>query len=191
MVRRVTKTMEDADDMVLIKAYAAGNERAFEVLYRRYRKQLFGYLYNLMSGNASEAEEVFEETWIKVIDKLPSYRDQGKFSAWLFRVARNIFIDTVRRNRRNALPLESGDLPDVPDWSRRPERELEEQETAAAIAGALDQLPADQKEVFLLRQQALSFKEIAEIQECSVNTVLGRMHYAVRNLKKLLTGKVN
>ena len=191
MVRRVTKIMEDADDMVLIKAYAAGNERAFEVLYRRYRKQLFGYLYNLMSGNASEAEEVFEETWIKVIDKLPSYRDQGKFSAWLFRVARNIFIDTMRRNRRNALPLESGDLPDVPDWSRRPERELEEQETAAAIAGALDQLPADQKEVFLLRQQALSFKEIAEIQECSVNTVLGRMHYAVRNLKKLLTGKVN
>lgn len=183
--------MEDADDMVLIKAYTAGNERAFEVLYRRYRKQLYGYLYNLMAGNAAEAEEVFEETWIKVIDKLPSYRDQGKFSAWLFRVARNIFIDTVRRNKRSALPLESGDLPDVPDWSRRPERELEDQETAAVIAGALDQLPADQKEVFLLRQQDLSFKEIAEIQSCSVNTVLGRMHYAVRNLKKLLTGKVN
>ena len=183
--------MEDADDMVLIKAYTAGNERAFEILYRRYRKQLYGYLYNLMSGNASEAEEVFEETWIKVIDKLPSYRDEGKFSAWLFRVARNIFIDTVRRNKRSALPLESGDLPDVPDWSRRPEKELEEQETAAVIAGALDQLPADQKEVFLLRQQELSFKEIAEIQACSVNTVLGRMHYAVRNLKKLLTGKVN
>ena len=183
--------MEDADDMVLIKAYTAGNERAFEVLYRRYRKQLYGYLYNLMSGNASEAEEVFEETWIKVIDKLPSYRDQGKFSAWLFRVARNIFIDTVRRNKRSALPLESGDLPDVPDWSQRPERELEDQETAAVIAGALDQLPPDQKEVFLLRQQELSFKEIAEIQACPVNTVLGRMHYAVRNLKKLLTGKVN
>lgn len=183
--------MEDADDMVLIKAYTAGNERAFEVLYRRYRKQLYGYLYNLMSGNASEAEEVFEETWIKVIDKLPSYRDQGKFSAWLFRVARNIFIDTARRNKRSALPLETGDLPDVPDWSRRPERELEDRETAAVIAEALDQLPADQKEVFLLRQQELSFKEIAEIQACPVNTVLGRMHYAVRNLKKLLTGKVN
>ena len=183
--------MEDADDMVLIKAYTAGNERAFEVLYRRYRKQLYGYLYNLMSGNASEAEEIFEETWIKVIDKLPSYRDQGKFSAWLFRVARNIFIDTVRRSKRSALPLESGDLPDVPDWSRRPEKELEEQETAAVIAKALDQLPPDQKEVFLLRQQELSFKEIAEIQSCPVNTVLGRMHYAVRNLKKLLTGKVN
>ena len=191
MVRRVTKTMEDAEDMVLIKAYTAGNERAFEVLYRRYRKQLYGYLYNLMSGNASEAEEIFEETWIKVIDRLPSYRDEGKFSAWLFRVARNIFIDTVRKNKRNALPMESGDLPDVPDWSRRPEREMEEQETAAAIAEALDQLPSEQKEVFLLRQQALSFKEIAEIQSCSVNTVLGRMHYAVRNLKKLLTGKVN
>ena len=183
--------MEDADDMVLIKAYTAGNERAFEILYRRYRKQLYGYLYNLMSGNASEAEEIFEETWIKVIDKLPSYRDQGKFSAWLFRVARNIFIDTVRKNKRSALPLESGDLPDVPDWSRRPEKDLEEQETAAVIAGALDQLPADQKEVFLLRQQEFSFKEIARIQSCPVNTVLGRMHYAVRNLKKLLTGKVN
>ena len=183
--------MEDAEDMVLIKAYTAGNERAFEILYRRYRKQLYGYLYNLMSGNASEAEEVFEETWIKVVDKLPSYRDQGKFSAWLFRVARNIFLDTMRRNKRSALPLESGDLPDVPDWSSRPEKELEERETAAVIAEALNQLPVDQKEVFLLRQQELSFKEIAEIQACPVNTVLGRMHYAVRNLKKLLTGKVN
>ena len=183
--------MEEADDMVLIRAYSAGNERAFEILYRRYREQLYGYLYNLLSGDASEAEEVFEETWIKVIEKLPSYRDQGKFSAWLFRVARNIFIDMARKKQRSALPLESGDLPDVPDWSRRPERDMEERDTAALIAGALNELPADQKEVFLLRQQELSFKEIAEIQSCSVNTVLGRMHYAVRNLKKLLTGKVN
>ena len=183
--------MEEADDMTLIKAYAGGSERAFETLYRRYRKQLYGYLYNLVSGNAAEAEEIFEETWIKVIDKLPSYRDQGKFSAWLFRVARNIFIDAVRRQKRSAMPLDSGDLPDVPDWSQRPERSLEERDTAAAIREALNVLPADQRDVFLLRQQDLSFKEIADIQECSINTVLGRMRYAVRNLRKLLAVKVN
>lgn len=183
--------MDEPDDMMLIKSYIAGDERAFETLYRRYRKQLYGYLYNLLAGNVTECDEIFEETWIKVIDKLPSYRDQGKFSAWLFRVARNIFIDTMRKNKRDAMPLESGDLPDVPDWSRRPERQLEENDMEQMLENALSELPEEQKEVFLLRQQSLSFKEIAIIQECSVNTVLGRMHYALRNLKKFLTGKVN
>lgn len=183
--------MNEPDDMMLIQSYIAGDERAFEMLYRRYRKQLYGYLYNLLSGNAADTDEIFEETWIKVIDKLPSYRDQGKFSAWLFRVARNVFIDAVRKNKRSALPLESGELPDVPDWSLRPEREFEEEDSLKIIQDALAQLPEDQREVFLLRQQSMSFKDISQIQSCSVNTVLGRMHYAVRNLKKLITGKVN
>ncbi|MBR2373003.1 MAG: sigma-70 family RNA polymerase sigma factor [Lentisphaeria bacterium] len=183
--------MDEPEDIILIKSYIAGDERAFEILYRRYRKQLYGYLYNLLSGNTAECDEIFEETWIKVIDKLPAYRDQGKFSAWLFRIARNIFIDTVRRSKRCAMPLESGELPDVPDWSQRPERNMEEQDTLRIIENALAEIPEDQREVFLLRQQSLSFREIAEIQECPVNTVLGRMHYALRSLRKIITGKVN
>lgn len=183
--------MNEPDDMMLIQAYICGDEGAFETLYRRYRKQLYGYLYNLLSGNAADADEIFSETWIKVIDKLPTYQDQGKFSAWLFRIARNVFIDTMRKNKRSPLVLDSEEIPERLDWSTRPEREMEEEDSARVIEEALGELPHEQREVFLLRQQSLSFKEISEIQSCSINTVLGRMHYAVRNLKKLITGKVN
>ena len=89
--------MNEPDDMMLIQAYINGDERAFETLYRRYRKQLYGYLFNLLSGNTADADEIFAETWIKVIDKLPAYRDQGKFSAWLFRIARTVFIELLKR----------------------------------------------------------------------------------------------
>ena len=73
--------MNEPDDMMLIQSYISGDERAFETLYRRHRKQLYGYLCNLLSGNSAEVDEIFEMTWLKVIDKLPGYRDQGKFSA--------------------------------------------------------------------------------------------------------------
>ena len=183
--------MNEPYDMTLIRAYIAGDEKAFEGLYRRYRRQLYGFLYNLLSGNESDVDEVFEETWIKVINNLPSYRDEGKFSAWLFRVARNVFIDIMRRKRKNVLSGDAEDVPEVPDWTHRPEKNLEENDRAQVLEQALAELPAEQREVFLLRQQSLSFKEISDIQKCPLNTVLGRMHYAVRNLKKLITGKVN
>ena len=183
--------MNDPQDMMLIQAYIAGDMKAFETLYNRYRKQLFGYLCNLLSGNSREAEEIFEETWIKVVDKLPTYKDQGKFSAWLFRVARNVFIDAMRKKQRSAQPFEGEEMPELPDWNNRPEKDMETEDTLRIIREAISELPREQREVFLLRQQSLSFKEISEIQACSINTVLGRMHYAVRSLKKFITGKVN
>ena len=183
--------MNEPDDMMLIQAYIAGDGKAFETLYYRYRRNLYGYLYNLLSGNEQEVDEIFEETWIKVVDKLGSYRDEGKFSAWLFRVARNVFIDNMRKRKKHFLTDNGGEeIPEIPDWSNRPERQMEEADAANVLEEALAGLPGEQREVFLLRQQSLSFKEISEIQQCSINTVLGRMHYAVRNLKKLITGKV-
>ena len=92
---------DDTPDIALIHAYAKGDDKAFETLYHRYRRQLYGFLRNL-TGNPSVADEIFEETWVKVIDKLPSYRDDGKFSAWLFRVGRNLFIDHIRREKHFA-----------------------------------------------------------------------------------------
>ena len=89
----------ELSDSELIKAFGEGDHAAFETLYHRYRRQLYGFLSNLIPGNPAEVDEVFEETWLRVIDKLPKYRDDGKFSAWLFRVSRNLFIDRVRRNR--------------------------------------------------------------------------------------------
>ena len=180
--------MNEPDDMMLIQAYLAGDGKAFEALYRRYRKLLYGYLYNLLSGAEGDVDEIFEETWIKVIDKLPKYTDDGRFSAWLFRLAHNIFIDHIRKTRNKFFQsIDQEDTPDLPTPDHhRPGEELSNLELAEAIEQAVDKLSAEQKEVFLLRQQELSFKEIADIQKCSLNTFLSRMHYAIKNLKIFL-----
>ena len=184
-MKNITETTED---IILLKAYLNGNSKAFEFLYYRYRKQLYGYLYNLLRGSAVDPDDIFEETWLKVIDKLPGYSDDGRFSAWLFRLAHNIFIDHIRKTRnRHFQSINQEETPDLaaPDH-HRPGEDLSNLELAQEIENAVDRLSAEQKEVFLLRQQELSFKEIADIQKCSLNTVLSRMHYAVKNLRIFL-----
>ena len=145
---------------------------------------------NLIPGNPAEVDEVFEETWLRVIDKLPKYRDDGKFSAWLFRVSRNLFIDRVRRNRppgNGVLNLDAEEAPEIAGpASMSPERELDSADLERVIADAVGKLPQEQREVFLLRQQELPFRDIAAIQQCSINTVLGRMQYAIKSLRKLI-----
>lgn len=179
---------DEIEDIVLIRAYAKGDEKAFEILYYRYRQQLYGYLNNL-TGGSSEADEVFSETWQKVIKKLPGYRDDGKFSAWLFRIARNVFIDRIRHNKPDkfvAMDAEDSIEPTGSDMYS-PERELGRTDISKAIDAALDSLQPEQKEVFLLREEAqLSFREIAEIQGCSLGTVLSRMRYALKKLRFFL-----
>ena len=88
-----TNNTDTTPDIFWIKAYLNGDNKAFEVLYYRYKKQLYGYLYNLLKNSGIDPDDIFEETWLKVIDKLPQYNDDGRFSAWLFRLAHNIFID--------------------------------------------------------------------------------------------------
>ena len=179
-----------AADGDLISAYLAGDESAFETLFFRYRKMLYGYLNNMLSGNQSEADEVFAETWTKVIEKLPRYRDVGKFSAWLFRLARNIFIDRLRRiHPERFVTMDDENSPDLPDGnSFSPDRTLGASETGVMIARALEQLPPEQREVFMMREQDISFKDIARIQNCTVNTALSRMRYAIRQLRIYLSG---
>ncbi|MDD3886871.1 MAG: sigma-70 family RNA polymerase sigma factor [Victivallaceae bacterium] len=179
---------EEIEDCELIALFASGDSAAFETLYGRYRRQLYGYLCN-MTGNCSEADELFEETWLKVIDRLSCYRDHGKFSAWLFRLARNLFIDRLRRNAKfnGAMRLDDENVPDLAGAdSYEPDRTLANDELRAVIDRAVAQLPADQREVFLLRQQDISFRDIAAMQKCSINTALGRMQYALKNLRKTL-----
>lgn len=180
---------EDCSDMELIRAFGRGDESAFETLYHRYRRQLYGFLNNLIPGNPAEVDEVFEESWLRVIEKLPHYRDEGRFSAWLFRLSRNLFIDRVRREARNGghFSLNAEDAPDVPGAAAlQPAHELDSAEIDAAIREAVGKLPPEQREVFLLRQQEFSFKEIAEMQNCPVNTALGRMQYALKSLRRMI-----
>ena len=180
----------ELSDSALIKAFGEGDHAAFETLYHRYRRQLYGFLSNLIPGNPAEVDEVFEETWLRVIDKLPKYRDDGKLSAWLFRVSRNLFIDRVRRNRppgNGVLNLDAEEAPEIAGpASMSPERELDSADLERVIADAVGKLPQEQREVFLLRQQELPFRDIAAIQQCSINTVLGRMQYAIKSLRKLI-----
>lgn len=180
----------ELSDSELIKAFGEGNHAAFETLYYRYRRQLYGFLSNLIPGNPTEVDEVFEETWLRVIEKLPKYRDDGKFSAWLFRVSRNLFIDRIRRSRLpggGMLALDAEETPEIAGpASMSPERELDSAELEQVISDAVGKLPPEQREVFLLRQQELPFRDIAVIQQCSINTVLGRMQYALRSLRKLI-----
>lgn len=183
--------MEDHSDYELICQYLAGDERAFEILYDRHRKVLYGYLTGLLPGRRSEADEVFQLTWIRVIDQLKNYRDQGCFGAWLFRIARNLLIDRVRKNKHadSMLTLDREDipLPAAPPGSE-PWRHLDEADLGRAIRAALAQLPPEQQEVFWMRNQAeMPFKEIAEVQKCSINTVLARMQYALKHLRASLS----
>lgn len=179
---------ETIPDIHVIRAYLAGDNKAFEVLYYRYKKQLYGYLYNLLKNSGIDPDDIFEETWLKVIDKLPQYKDDGRFSAWLFRLAHNIFIDHIRKKRNRY--FQSLDQENIPETAApehlRPNDALANVELGTEIEQAVASLSDEQKEVFLLRQQELSFKEIAKIQNCSLNTVLSRMHYAIKNLRIFL-----
>ena len=189
MTERGTEPERERTDMDLVRDFSRGDEKAFEELYHRYDRQLYGYLNNMI-GNASEADEVFEETWLRVIEKLPKYRDEGRFSAWLFRVARNLFIDRVRRKNpeRNSISLDDDEtLPVAASDAGSPERIADAGDLAEVIDAAIGGLPPELREVFLLRQQEVPFKEIALIQGCTINTVLSRMQYALRNLRKSLS----
>ena len=175
---------DEMEDQKLIRLFLKGDESAFENLYMRYKKSLYGFLNNLIK-NSADADEIFSDTWIKVINQLPKYRDDGKFSAWLFRIARNAFYDRCRRRSTTGeLELDEAILDEtmislVPS----PDRAMGSEELGKLIVDGLDELQLEQREVFLLRQQDLSFKEIADIQSCSINTVLSRMQYALKNLR--------
>ena len=148
----------DPADAVLIKRFLRGEEAAFERLYHRYRRQLYAFLNNLI-GPGAECDEVFEETWLKVIDRLPDYRDDGRFGAWLFRVARNLFYDRLRRNRqeREMIPLDADEPPQLSaPMGSGPGERLELNEVENLINAALAELPAELRETFLLRQQGVA-----------------------------------
>ena len=184
-----TPAVDKPTDVELIRRFLRGDEKAFEALYDRYRRQLYAFLNNLI-GAGAECDEVFEETWLKVIDQLPRYKDEGRFGAWLFRVGRNLFYDRLRRSRkeRENLSLDVDEPPPVAaPTGYGPGERMELNEVEKLVNAAVAKLPRELRETFLLRQQGVAFKEIAEIQQCSINTALSRMQYALRALRKSLS----
>ncbi len=170
----------------LIQGLRAGEPEAFNRLVREFGDRMFRFVKRL--GGERWAEDLTQEVFIRVFRSAAQFRPGGRFEAWLFTIANNLVIDR-RRKRKEPSFSEVGDGVARSSVSRDqgPLELLETRERQQALLRAVEGLPFDQRQVFLLREEAgLSFKEIAELAGCPLNTALGRMHYAMEGLRKAL-----
>ncbi len=182
-------------DQDLVKRFILGDNSAIEILIKRHKNRVFTYIV-LIVKNRQLAEDIFQDTFIKVIKSLQEgkYRDNGKFVSWVIRIAHNLTIDHFRKEKQintysnedyeadifNSKKLSDGTIEDL----------LMEKQIVREVRLLIEELPEDQKQVILLRHYGgLSFKEIAEQTDVSINTALGRMRYALINLRKLIERK--
>ena len=178
-------------DRELIINYLDGDERAFQTLLMRHRKRIYTQIY-LFVRDESLAEDIFQDVFIKIIDTLRKgrYNHEGKFLQWAMRIAYNMCVDHFRRSKRRTIiqPTDTFDIFDVlenPELNR--EETLIKDQSHSKVRALVDQLPAEQKEVVILRHYAdMSFKEIAALTRVSINTALGRMRYALINMRKMV-----
>ncbi|MBQ4479877.1 MAG: sigma-70 family RNA polymerase sigma factor [Victivallales bacterium] len=170
-------------DAELLTRCRKGDGEAFDVLYNRYRLPLFSYLHRLLPGRADVVDDLFQQTWIKATQNLERYTDQQRFLGWLCRIAHNLVMDFFRSRKH----LADEDVPEsYASPAPAPDQELAHGQREAALRAAIQKLPADQQEIIALRGQGVAFKDIAKQKGIALNTALGRMHYAVQNLRKLL-----
>jgi RNA polymerase sigma factor (sigma-70 family) len=177
-------------DVELVHRYCGGEERAFELLLARHKRKVWSHIF-LMVRDRDVAEDLFQEAFIKVVHHLKAgkYNEEGKFLPWVMRIAHNLVIDHFRRLKK--MPMaRSNDEYDVFANQAQPDRNVEQRLVNAQIdedvRKLIDRLPAEQKEVVVMRTYlGMSFKEIAEHTEVSINTALGRMRYALINMRKL------
>ncbi len=179
-------------DHELLNNYISGNEISINILLDRHRKRIFDYIYMMMKSQ-DIADDIFQETLIKVVRFVREgrYTENGKFLSWVLRIAHNQVIDYFRqkKQRNNISEGDAGyDLLNHPKFSDRTvEEQLITDQIEADVRKLIDFLPSEQKEVVLMRYyMGLSFKEIAEQTNVSINTALGRMRYALINLRKLI-----
>ena len=173
---------QEPEDRALMLRYRDGDVDAFEVLYRRHNDALFRYLLRL-SRNEATAEDLFQDVWGKIINARRRYRPTAKFTTFLYRVAHNCFIDHVRKNRRhaNTADIDPDSRPGVEDG---PDVETERRLARRRLLAALDDLPDEQRDVFLLREEAgLNLDEIAHVTGSNRETAKSRLRYAVRKLR--------
>lgn len=179
-------------DRVLLNSYLQGDRNAISQLIERHSRRVRDYI-NMMVKDEALAEDLFQETFIKAVRVIDSgrYSDSGKFLAWILRIAHNQVIDHFRAQKQGRVVSESNAGYDVLGTLRFAERSVEEdiisEQIAADIRKLVDRLPDEQREVVKMRYYAdLSFKEIAEQTGVSINTALGRMRYALINIRKMI-----
>ena len=183
--------MQQMSDQELIRTYISGNQSAFEVLLKRHKDQIFTKIF-LMVKDRDIANDVFQDTCIKVVQTLQrgKYNEEGKFLPWVLRIAHNLVIDHFRRSNKMPAVRSDGEH-DVFATIGRDELNAEDQmvrdQIMGEVKGLLKHLPPEQKEVVVMRlYYKMSFKEIAEMNNISINTALGRMRYALINLRKVV-----
>lgn len=184
----LTKVLTDTE---LVHNYLGGEERAFELLLQRHKRKVWSHIY-LLVRDREITEDLFQETFIKVVHtlKLGKYNDEGKFLPWVMRIAHNLVIDHFRRNKKMPL-VRSHEDHDVFATVAQPGLNVEQRMVNVQIdedvRKLIDNLPEEQREVVIMRTyMGMSFKEIAEHTQVSINTALGRMRYALINMRKLI-----
>jgi RNA polymerase sigma-70 factor (ECF subfamily) len=184
-----------ATDQELVRQFINGNRSAIENLINRHKNKVFTYI-SIYVREQSLAEDIFQETFLKVIRSLKAgkYTDNGKFLSWVMRIAHNLIIDHFRREKQMRMLSNDDYESDILNERKFAEDNIEDSLVKEQIENdvrvLLDRLPDDQREVVMLRHYAgLSFKEIAEQTEVSINTALGRMRYALINMRKMIEEK--
>ena len=179
------------DDATLVNDYIAGNEAALATLIKRHQSKIFGFIYSKI-GDRDLADDIFQDTFIKVIRTLKSnaYNEEGKFLPWVMRIAHNLIVDYFRKNKKMPLYRETEEFSIfsiMTDDTLTIENKLISDQVAKDLRKLIEELPDDQKEVVMMRlYQDMSFKEISEATGVSINTALGRMRYALLNLRKVI-----
>lgn len=178
-------------DALLVKNYVEGDENALTILINRHQSKIFGFIYSKISDR-DISNDIFQDTFIKVIRTLKSksYNEEGKFLPWVMRIAHNLIIDHYRKNKKMPMFRETEEFSIfsiMSDDSPTIENKIIREQVEIDLKKLIEELPADQKEVLVMRMyQDMSFKEISEITGVSINTALGRMRYALMNIRKVI-----
>lgn len=178
-------------DASLVKDYVAGNEDALAKLIKRHESKIYGFIYSKIPDR-DITNDIFQDTFIKVIKTLKSnsYNEEGKFLPWVMRISHNLVIDHFRKTKKMPMFRETEEFSIfsiMSDDSQTIENKIISQQVEVDLKKLIEGLPADQKEVLVMRMyQDMSFKEISESTGVSINTALGRMRYALMNLRKVI-----
>ena len=184
-------TVNQLPDALLVKNYIAGDEQSLAILIERHQSKIYGFIYSKIADR-DITDDVFQDTFIKVIKTLKSnsYNEEGKFLPWVMRIAHNLVVDHFRRTKKMPMQRETEEysiFSYMSDNSINVEGRMITDQVETDLQRLLDELPVDQKEVLVMRMyQDMSFKEIADLTGVSINTALGRMRYALMNLRKVI-----
>jgi RNA polymerase sigma-70 factor (ECF subfamily) len=178
-------------DSLLVKNYVLGDEASLEILIKKHQQRLFSFIYSKVKDR-DITNDIFQDTFIKVIKTLKkgNYNEEGKFLPWVMRIAHNLIIDYFRKNNRmpNFKNSDEFDIFSIiSDDSLNAEKQLIQEQIFDDLRVLVNELPEEQKEVLMMRMyRDMSFKEISDCTGVSINTALGRMRYALINMRKLI-----